>query len=74
MVLSERVKIPKKTYRSNNNLNICVMVAMMLLIPNTQVLGLVDWNPAGVRILHTYKYGSTAGGLEDSCGATPTVG
>ncbi len=22
-----------------------------------QVLGLVDWNPAGASILHTYKYG-----------------
>ncbi|XP_020685355.1 meiotic recombination protein SPO11-2 [Dendrobium catenatum] len=28
------------------------------------ILGLVDWNPAGLAILSTYKYGSIAMGLE----------
>ena len=73
MLLNERAKIVAQSYRSNNNLNRCIVVAMMLLIPNTQVLGLVDWNPAGVRILHTYKYGSTAGGLEGSRFTLPTL-
>jgi hypothetical protein len=40
---------------------------------HAQVLGLVDWNPSGARILHTYKYGSAAGGLEGSRYTLPTL-
>ncbi|XP_020579272.1 meiotic recombination protein SPO11-2-like [Phalaenopsis equestris] len=32
--------------------------------PQMPILGLVDWNPAGLAILSTYKYGSIAMGLE----------
>lgn len=32
--------------------------------PGLPVLGLVDWNPAGVYILLSYKYGTAAMGLE----------
>ncbi|GAX73646.1 hypothetical protein CEUSTIGMA_g1097.t1 [Chlamydomonas eustigma] len=32
---------------------------LMDSFPHLTVLGLVDWNPAGVAILCTYKYGST---------------
>ncbi|KAF5184354.1 Meiotic recombination protein spo11-2 [Thalictrum thalictroides] len=32
--------------------------------PNLPILGLVDWNPAGLSILCTFKYGSIGMGLE----------
>ncbi|KAL3635606.1 hypothetical protein CASFOL_020153 [Castilleja foliolosa] len=32
--------------------------------PELPILGLVDWNPAGLAILCTFKYGSVAMGLE----------
>ncbi|KAK2984582.1 hypothetical protein RJ640_018960 [Escallonia rubra] len=32
--------------------------------PKIQILGIVDWNPAGLAIFCTYKYGSIAMGLE----------
>ncbi|XP_022157159.1 meiotic recombination protein SPO11-2 isoform X2 [Momordica charantia] len=32
--------------------------------PNLPILGLVDWNPAGLAILCTFKYGSIGMGLE----------
>ncbi|CAL5008342.1 unnamed protein product [Urochloa decumbens] len=32
--------------------------------PNTPIFALVDWNPAGLAILCTYKYGSISMGLE----------
>lgn len=37
---------------------------LFLHFPVVQVLGLVDWNPSGVSILKTYKYGG--GNLDSS--------
>ncbi|KAG9452965.1 hypothetical protein H6P81_005869 [Aristolochia fimbriata] len=37
---------------------------MSRCFPNIPVLALVDWNPSGLAILCTYKYGSTRMGLE----------
>ncbi|XP_015084761.1 meiotic recombination protein SPO11-2 [Solanum pennellii] len=34
------------------------------MFPNLPVLGLVDWNPAGLAILCTFKFGSIGMGLE----------
>ncbi|PWA53648.1 meiotic recombination protein SPO11-2 [Artemisia annua] len=37
---------------------------MTQAFPEIKILGLVDWNPAGLAILCTYKYGSIGMGLE----------
>ncbi|XP_068653134.1 meiotic recombination protein SPO11-2 isoform X2 [Aristolochia californica] len=37
---------------------------MSRCFPDLPILALVDWNPAGLAILCTYKYGSTGMGLE----------
>ncbi|KAF3628683.1 Meiotic recombination protein SPO11-2 [Capsicum annuum] len=37
---------------------------MCKMFPNLLVLGLVDWNPAGLAILCTFKFGSIGMGLE----------
>ncbi|PWA55193.1 meiotic recombination protein SPO11-2 [Artemisia annua] len=37
---------------------------MTRAFPEIKILGLVDWNPAGLAILCTYKYGSIGMGLE----------
>ncbi|CAN4077656.1 unnamed protein product [Withania somnifera] len=37
---------------------------MCRMFPNLPVLGLVDWNPAGLAILCTFKFGSIGMGLE----------
>ncbi|XP_071697021.1 meiotic recombination protein SPO11-2 [Rutidosis leptorrhynchoides] len=37
---------------------------MSRAFPETKILGLVDWNPAGLAILCTFKYGSIGMGLE----------
>ncbi|KAJ0619292.1 putative DNA topoisomerase (ATP-hydrolyzing) [Helianthus annuus] len=37
---------------------------MSRTFPDIKILGLVDWNPAGLAILCTFKYGSIGMGLE----------
>uniref|UniRef100_A0A7C8YQ67 DNA topoisomerase (ATP-hydrolyzing) n=1 Tax=Opuntia streptacantha TaxID=393608 RepID=A0A7C8YQ67_OPUST len=37
---------------------------MSTAFPNLPILALVDWNPAGLAIISTYKYGSIGMGLE----------
>jgi meiotic recombination protein SPO11 len=41
--------------------------------PHLPVIGLVDWNPAGVSILVTYKLGNRRMGLEAAEYAVPRL-
>uniref|UniRef100_J3MQI6 Meiotic recombination protein SPO11-2 n=1 Tax=Oryza brachyantha TaxID=4533 RepID=J3MQI6_ORYBR len=41
-----------------------ILHRLSLTFPNMPIFALVDWNPAGLAILCTYKYGSISMGLE----------
>jgi meiotic recombination protein SPO11 len=42
--------------------------------PDLPLVGLVDWNPSGVMILATYRFGSARSGLESPHYALPSLG
>ncbi|KAL4426524.1 hypothetical protein ABPG77_008382 [Micractinium sp. CCAP 211/92] len=48
--------------------------SLSLAFPHLPVVGLVDWNPAGVSILSIYRFGSHRMGLESPHYALPALG